>query len=460
MQKSVFLTLFLMGSLLMSTSSAVLTSNGDLLSNTALAQEYDNNNYNNYEDDSNEYSKYPTEINKYECQTGPFEGFFVSSVEFCKIDFSSNNRDNINGDKRTQQVTKDQQVTKAPTGDKGPTGDPGQPGNTTGICPSNTTLQLQPDPDVNGLVITCAPDSQFVYITWYDNSTSDGNFDIFFARSTDNGQTFSPPENLSQNNGSSSNPKIAIQGNNVYVVWEDETSGIATDIFFARSINNGQTFSPPINISETNDSSLDSSRDPQIVTLGTNVYVVWEEGSRSFNTEIFLTRSINNGQTFSTPDNISENNGGSLEPQIAIQGNSVYVVWEDETLGPGIATDILFARSINNGQTFSTPDNISENNGTSSEAQIAVQGNNVYVVWRDDTPSNSEIFFSRSINNGQTFSTPDNISENNGSSREAQIALQGNNVNIVWEDFTTGVSEIFFSRSINNGQTFSAHLLI
>ena len=52
--------------------------------------------------------------------------------------------------------------------------------------------------------------------------------------------------------------------------------------------------------------------------------------------EIFLTRSINNGQTFSTPDNISENNGGSLEPQIAIQGNNVYVVWEDETLGPGI----------------------------------------------------------------------------------------------------------------------------
>ena len=23
-------------------------------------------------------------VNKYECRTGPFEGFFVSSVEFCK----------------------------------------------------------------------------------------------------------------------------------------------------------------------------------------------------------------------------------------------------------------------------------------------------------------------------------------------------------------------------------------
>ena len=33
------------------------------------------------------YSKYPTDEKKYECRTGPFEGFFVSSVEFCKFKF-------------------------------------------------------------------------------------------------------------------------------------------------------------------------------------------------------------------------------------------------------------------------------------------------------------------------------------------------------------------------------------
>ena len=30
---------------------------------------------------------YPTDDKKYECRTGPFEGFFVSSVEFCKFKF-------------------------------------------------------------------------------------------------------------------------------------------------------------------------------------------------------------------------------------------------------------------------------------------------------------------------------------------------------------------------------------
>jgi hypothetical protein len=44
------------------------------------AQEYGT--YDEYDDGM--YSKYPTEENKYECRTGPAEGFFVSSVEFCK----------------------------------------------------------------------------------------------------------------------------------------------------------------------------------------------------------------------------------------------------------------------------------------------------------------------------------------------------------------------------------------
>ena len=38
--------------------------------------------YNNMDD---KYSKSPTKDNKYECQRGLFEGFFVSSVEFCDV---------------------------------------------------------------------------------------------------------------------------------------------------------------------------------------------------------------------------------------------------------------------------------------------------------------------------------------------------------------------------------------
>src|SRR5688572_178353 len=80
MHKFLCFGFFLIGSLVMS----ALTFNVNLFSN-AMAQNGHYDSYNNYYDD-NKYSKYPTKINKYECQKGPFEGFFVSSVEFCKRD--------------------------------------------------------------------------------------------------------------------------------------------------------------------------------------------------------------------------------------------------------------------------------------------------------------------------------------------------------------------------------------
>ena len=49
-----------------------------------------------YNDDNSYYSQYPTDDKKYECRTGPFEGFFVSSVEFCKhVKFDKDDRKDV-----------------------------------------------------------------------------------------------------------------------------------------------------------------------------------------------------------------------------------------------------------------------------------------------------------------------------------------------------------------------------
>ena len=89
MHKSVPLSLFLMGSLIMLVSFTSM----NIFSN-AMAQGYDNNYYedryyekpNSYSyhyNNEEKYSDYPSQVNKYECQKGPLEGFFVSSPEFC-----------------------------------------------------------------------------------------------------------------------------------------------------------------------------------------------------------------------------------------------------------------------------------------------------------------------------------------------------------------------------------------
>jgi hypothetical protein len=109
MKKSLFTFGLLASSLVMLTVMPFLNNNNSF-SNTAMAQGYDN-----YGDSS--YSKYPTDDNKYECRTGPLEGFFVSSVEFCKhVKSNDDRKDNRTG-------------TQGPPGPTGPTGATGATGS-------------------------------------------------------------------------------------------------------------------------------------------------------------------------------------------------------------------------------------------------------------------------------------------------------------------------------------------
>ena len=76
---------------------------------------------------SNTASKYPTNINKYECQKGPFEGFFVSSVEFCKhvkLDDKNDRKDS-----RDNNLT----ATQGPIGPQGIIAPQGPPAGATGL---------------------------------------------------------------------------------------------------------------------------------------------------------------------------------------------------------------------------------------------------------------------------------------------------------------------------------------
>jgi hypothetical protein len=84
----------------------------------------------------NKYSEYPTKENKYECRTGPFEGFFVSSVEFCKqikFDDKDDRKDNTIGPQGQEgpqgpQGPQGLQGLKGDTGEKGQKGDKGETG--------------------------------------------------------------------------------------------------------------------------------------------------------------------------------------------------------------------------------------------------------------------------------------------------------------------------------------------
>ena len=187
-------------------------------------------------DDSTTYSEYPTEVNKYECRTGPFEGFFVSSVEFCKHVINSIKimieKIIIKQEHKVHLVHKVHQVHMEPMATDG------AQGSTRSKRTTRTTMVYKVKPRFNGTQGPPGPSGVVnvsnAYVVWDDNTP--GNSEIFFSASQGLGTI-----NVSNDTGNSVNPQIATSGNNVYVTWVDDTPG-NVDIFFAASNNNGTSF--------------------------------------------------------------------------------------------------------------------------------------------------------------------------------------------------------------------------
>lgn len=294
-----------------------------------------------------------------------------------------------------------------------------------------------PDPviDISGLVGAFAFGPQITasgsnaYVVWADFPAA--GTEIFFSRSTNNGDVFSAPLSLSPAAPSAQEPQISVSGNDVYVVWRDNNN-----IFFINSTDNGGTFpDPAINLSN----SVSTSRTPEVAAAGGNVYVVWREGSN-----IFFVRSTDNGDTFEAPVDIGDTGGSSSAlPQIVASGNDVYLVWRETISAKG---DIMFRSSVDGGAAFSpaignAATNLSGNSGESGLPQISVSGSLVSVVWRDDSSMNYEILSRVSHDKGATFDNSISVSNNAGSSGNPQLASDGDNVFVVWDDDTTDASK-------------------
>jgi len=250
---------------------------------------------------------------------------------------------------------------------------------------------------------------------------------------------------LTSGNHSVSDPQVTADRNNVYVVWFDRSIGNG-DIFFARSTNNGTNFYQPVNLSHNPANSFG----PQIAAFGDNVYVTWSDFSNG-NSDIFLATSTDRGANFGNTIDVSNDPGNSQEPHIAAYANNVYVAWSDNTPGK---SSVYFAKSSNGGSSFDKPIKVNTGLGEARSLELSVSLGIVHLVWDDASYGNDEIFYSHSVDAGNTFSVPRNISNNSGYSVDPKLSTSGNNVYVVWSDRSPGDNEVLFAHSRDGGNTF------
>lgn len=184
-------------------------------------------------------------------------------------------------------------------------------------------------------------------------------------------------------------------GKDIYILWQDDlTQTGATDIFFRKSNDNGNTFSDSINLSNT----PGVSRLPQMVSLGSELYVIWSDTNRTFSQfDVFFTRVSDHGNKMGKTINLSNSKGNSAPSDIGVVNNSIskaiYVTWTENIASN--KNNLMIAKSTDEGNTFEKPILLGLNNSLSPSLLPVSDENSTGLIWIEYGNNNEDIYFAK-----------------------------------------------------------------
>jgi len=289
-----------------------------------------------------------------------------------------------------------------------------------------------------------ASQSSNVHVVLWDNR--DGNYEIYYTRSTNAGATWEPDIRLTNNPAISGSSSIAASGDTVHVVWNDNRT-VNWGLYYKRSTNAGISWSedtlltPNGNIGPTT-----------ICSDGSAVHVAWSD-ARDGNDEIYYMHSSDGGTTWSADSRLTFDSALSEYPSITVSGSTVHVVWWDSR---DVDWEIYYKRSTDGGSTWEADYRLTNSPGYSQLPSIGVSGSSVHVVWSDDRDGNQEIYYKRSTDAGLTWSVDSRLTNDPASQGIPCIAVSGSNIHTVWNDYRDSDFEIYYKFSTDDGTSWSS----
>ncbi|MCX6841997.1 MAG: T9SS type A sorting domain-containing protein [candidate division WOR-3 bacterium] len=282
-----------------------------------------------------------------------------------------------------------------------------------------------------------------VHVVWQDNR--DGNYEIYYKRSTNAGASWGSDTRLTTDAGTSQYPCVAVSGDKVWVVWDDNRSPGNYNVYWKLSTDRGTNWGADTRLSTGTGSSIL----PSVVVLGNLVDVVWQD-TRSYNNapscDLYYNHSTDNGATWFSGDLLLSHADGhcSRGPCIAASGTNVYVAFQSNRTG-GV-WNIWNKLSTDSGASFGADILFTINSATTFMPSLAASGAQVYEVWSDNSAGNYEIHYNRSTDNGTTWGGDTRLTNAAGLSQYPSVAVGGNAVHVVWTDTRDGNYEIYFKR--------------
>lgn len=305
---------------------------------------------------------------------------------------------------------------------------------------------------------------------------------VFFAKSNDNGQTFPAASRKLITIGTGTTtyydkPWLYVNpaNNHIYIAWVKRTNawgagGTESSVIeFTRSVDGGQTFSLPVQVSTFNNpTGSNRSHGPQITALSANrIFVSWhtlETGTLpnppTTPWKIWVAESTDGGATFGTNDLAVTTEWGYPNRFISTDSDpangKIYIAYADSHVQSPRDYDI-FLTSAASASSWSPPVKLNDDpqNGRWQfypALDVAPNGR-VDVIWYDyrDDASRLNVYYTYSTDGGVTWKSNTKITNvnlgftptNDFAGDYNCVASVDENTYVVWMDNRLGNQEIY-----------------
>jgi hypothetical protein len=204
---------------------------------------------------------------------------------------------------------------------------------------------------------------------------------------------------LNRNLVFSTEPEIVAMGSNVYLTWIEE-KGADDDLMFAKSPDNGKTFDKPIRL---DDDTIDYPQGHQMVLdkQSGHIHVIWyssnpqfSNGSYSF---LYYTRSTDGGNTFEKFRLLSNDTSMQYREYAKIitsDGKFVNIFWSSSSF------NLTQIRSIDSGTTFGKPVYLDRHSGRPDASvhqidTVATENDLIHLLWSENWYSDDDDYGGR-----------------------------------------------------------------
>lgn len=307
---------------------------------------------------------------------------------------------------------------------------------------------------------------------FYNEDQGLGDRNYKHKRSTNGGTSWGSEHSISSGDIFLT-PKIFVDGDNFYFVGKFPFDGTTqpdgdNDFYFIKSTDAGVNWSTKIAVSDVSDTIVDSERTVRMLVDGSDIFIAFmgeEQATGTFD-RIFFTKSTNSGSTWSTPVDLGagiENHFFNIYGdmfQNPLDSNELIIIFHDITTN----FDQVSVKSTDGGSTWGTLQSVAPEAECDvgeefvDDKLFSVDGTEILYWFCIDNID--QIAFKKSTDFGDTWGTQQLISSPNGGNGIPDlidVEIVDNSIFIVYtqEVGISGVSDLYYHESLDNGDNFS-----